>query len=68
MIPDLPRSPYSFTQLAECAERELHSRKSRYPGYVARHRMSQDMADAELEKMRDIGVLLRALARTELLV
>lgn len=68
MITGLPPTRFSFAELAICAERELHSRKSRYPGYVARHRMSQQMADAELEKMAAIGELLRALAKSEMLV
>ena len=68
LISDLPPCPFTFTRLAECAERELNMRRHVYPNRIMTSRMSRETANAELDMMRHIAEIMRALARTEKLI
>jgi hypothetical protein len=59
---------FSYTDLAQCAERELNKRRYVYPKQIAAGKMSQQQANVELDMMRTIGELLRGLAAKERLL
>ncbi|HEX3412841.1 MAG TPA: hypothetical protein VHT00_14070 [Stellaceae bacterium] len=66
-LPD-EMSKFSYTDLAQCAERELNKRRYVYPKQIAAGKMSQQQANAELDMMRTIGELMRGLAAKERLL
>jgi hypothetical protein len=46
--------------LIECVEREIRLRQRAYPHWVARGRMSQAKADAEISLMQEVLAFLHA--------
>lgn len=59
---------YSATELQACAEREIMWRRNVYPSRVARGRMTQKLADAEIDKMAAIAAHFAELAEKERLL
>lgn len=53
---------FSAAEKLQCAERELQMRKRVYPGRIANHRMSEGMAERELQLMQAIVDDYRELA------
>jgi hypothetical protein len=55
-------------ELAECAMREVRHRRVRYANRVLTGRMSQQQADAEIDKMAAIAEMLAEMAERERLL
>jgi hypothetical protein len=68
MTETAPRLTFTFEQLADCAERELNKRRHVYPNRIVTNRMSRQVANRELDMMREIGEYLRAMAAKERLL
>jgi hypothetical protein len=56
---------YTNEQLARCAHREAGFRKQVYPRQVAKGRLSQAKADAEIAQMQQIAAHFDELAKQE---
>ena len=62
------KPPFAFSELAECAAREVRMRQNVYPNRVMTGRMTQKQATRELQMMDEIARYLRALAERERLL
>jgi hypothetical protein len=59
---------YTARELLECAMREVRHRRVRYASRVLTGRMSQQQADAEIDKMAAIAEMLAVMAERERLL
>ena len=58
-------SPFTYADLARCAQREVGQRKKVYPRLIAGQRMTQQMADRETAMMEEIARRLKEMADVE---
>lgn len=63
-----PLRGYTMRDLQACAEREANMRRQVYPNRIMTGRMSQQLADREIDKMAAIAELLAELAARERLL
>ncbi len=56
---------FLLSELAECAERELHIRYRIYPNRIQTQRMSRKQAEREIAMMQEIAELLGLLAKNQ---
>lgn len=69
LTPDRPSNRgYTMRDLQACAERECNLRRRVYANRVLTHRMSQQQADAEINKMQAIAEMLAGMAERERLL
>jgi hypothetical protein len=59
---------FTYTDLAQCAEREVNKRRGLYAKWIVAGKMSQQQANAEIDMMRTIGELMRGMAAKERLL
>ena len=59
---------YSVRELQSCAEREANMRRKVYSNRVLTKRMSQQQANAEIDKMAAIAEMLAEMAEREKLL
>jgi hypothetical protein len=63
-----PLRGYSVRELQRCAEREANMRRKVYSNRVLTKRMSQQQANAEIDKMSAIAEMLAEMAERERLI
>ena len=69
LTPDRPPlRGYTVRELQACAEREANMRRKVYSNRVLTGRMSQQQADAEIDKMAAIAEMLAEMAERERLL
>ena len=63
-----PYRGYTMRELSACAEREVNLRRRVYANRVLTHRMSQQQADAESNKLAEIAEMVWVMGERERLI